>query len=309
MPTIAPTSVPTIEYFNVKRNAKGVTIDGVFLSYEEIDEVNYRLRADQSIPDEIAMYETAHADMNDYDEAIINALVALSEKNSREHRETDIKGFLDNYDKLIDQTRDTSGKLTTKMDLTYDLKIRFKDYFNKSVRKEIKPLRQMALKSRKFAMIETRGIGAWIFNHKAHKEEKMQNRLQKRNSAGVLGAPTIAPTSAPTIAPTSTPTSTPTISRTISFRESLKPEQYERHEQNIRNSAGTSSNENIKPSTIKPKSNQQMTTQEERGAEVLGSYNLSDEEIEAYLRDAEAMLNKHNNQGKGSKTSEDEQEL
>lgn len=147
--------ISKLTYFNVKRDVKGVTIDGNFISYEEIDKTYDGLSEEQQ----------EELDSNIPDVTIILASLALEKKEP----EFDGKSFGEEYASLVLGDRDEKGKRTSKMDLTYDLKIRFRDLFKKESRRELKYLRDAAHEARGYAKVEARGINKLILNRRAHK--------------------------------------------------------------------------------------------------------------------------------------------
>lgn len=161
-------------YYNVKRDVKGITIDGKLISYKEIDQ----------LPKEI--YDKVRQDGNINDETIILAAMALKEK---EPDSIDLDQFKQEYGKLTADDRDEKGKRTSKMDLTYDLKIRLRDLLKKETRTELKWLRNSAHEAREYAKVEARGINKLILNRRAHKAA-MAEKFPGKEESKKIEAPT-----------------------------------------------------------------------------------------------------------------------
>ncbi len=173
-----PTRQATIQpgakfkYFNVKRDKKGITINGKFMSYEQIERENEKLDEAKAIPAAILDFEARDGVDIELDKKITYAVTAFKAENP----EFDLEGFLEEYEKLIKDDRDENGKKTTKMDLTYDLKNKF-IILKKDERKKFKELRESAYSARKYAKLEMRGITKLKLNSRAHREE-VKKRLE-----------------------------------------------------------------------------------------------------------------------------------
>ena len=180
---IKPTRVM---HYDVKRDAYGVTINGKFVSYKEIhnareskfDQNKEAVERLEGLISELSLDRKIFVDRE-----IFYAAQALTEKDSS----FDIIGFAEEYNSLLKDSREalydevtgrtTLGRQITSMDITYNLKLKLRDIFKKDVRAKLESVKEAAFRAKKYSKIEMRGITAFKFNRRWHKEDVEQKLL------------------------------------------------------------------------------------------------------------------------------------
>ena len=153
--------------YTVKKDYKGVTINGKFIS-------NSRINA---IKQEIIKKQEKELE-NRLDNDIIYAGLALSKTSN----EFSIKDFSEEYKKLQNMVKDDNGELLSTIKLTYDLKFRFKNLFaNMRTKANIYDLKEKAYEVWKNdqAKIEAGPLTKLRFALKANKEKMSRKPLNK----------------------------------------------------------------------------------------------------------------------------------
>ena len=171
---IKPTRVMN---YNVKRDAHGVTINGKFVSYDEInyareEKFNKNKEAVERLEELILKLSRGDKDSSGerkifIDRKIIYAAQALKEKDDN----FDLIGFAEEYNNLVkEKTGETAEE--SKMNITYDLKLKLKDIFRKDIRAHLESVKEAAFEAKKYANIKMRGITALKFKREWRKEQE-----------------------------------------------------------------------------------------------------------------------------------------